>query len=299
MPLRVKFLPSESVLGKACYVCSPTHLIICLHRPWVWAFSRARPIAVFGQDAKSEGRSVMVPESANQRGREIVGVNFTEQLFRYCADDRFRFFILEQDFRFYASDTTAFERIHAKKHGEICHGMGLWKPSDELLTKLRSAEPTPELKDLLATVTAARRWATPNCPHGHHNLIWLGWEPFLQGSPSGHYQWPAYKAEKRDFVPGTGNYLWWITARGARYIKRKVLAPPACLPPHPTPFLALTTLFAEALSLPHVWCRILPSYSFLEGVPGACFPPKHVSSVRWRALGFEIAGVFFCCTHSA
>eukprot|EP00969_Alexandrium_andersonii_P131692 5823554-Alexandrium_andersonii.AAC.1 len=61
----------------------------------------------------------MAPQSANQSGRDIAGVNFVEQLFRYCADERFRgdvgFFILEQDFRVYASDTTAFERLHAKK----------------------------------------------------------------------------------------------------------------------------------------------------------------------------------------
>eukprot|EP00969_Alexandrium_andersonii_P225803 9972050-Alexandrium_andersonii.AAC.1 len=65
--------------------------------------------------------------------------------------------------------------------------MGLWKPSGPLLDTLRPTEPTPELKDLFATATAARRWATPRCPHGHRNLMWFNWEPFLQGSPTGHY----------------------------------------------------------------------------------------------------------------
>eukprot|EP00969_Alexandrium_andersonii_P263174 11633197-Alexandrium_andersonii.AAC.1 len=66
-----------------------------------------------------EGRSVFVNESTNQRGRDIVGVNFVEQLFRDCADERFRadvaFFMLEQDFRFHAADATAFEHLHAKR----------------------------------------------------------------------------------------------------------------------------------------------------------------------------------------
>ena len=197
-----------------------------------------RPIAIFGQDAKMEGRSEQVPESANQRGREIVGVNYVEQLFRYCADQRFRddtgFFILEQDFRFYAADVQAFERLHAKKLGGMWAQAGLFKPTADLNTALKTGEPTPELRDLLACVTAARRWATAACPHGHHNLIWFSWEPNLQGSPTGHYRWGAYPAEQRDFVPGTGNYMWWLTARGARHIKNTVLAAPPCLQSYPT-----------------------------------------------------------------
>ena len=194
-----------------------------------------------------EGRNVTVPESANERGREVVGVNYVEQLFRYCADVRFRddtgFFILEQDFRFYAADVEAFQRLHAKKQGELVANLGLYKPSGELAKVLKQVEPAPELRDLLACVTAARRWATPNCPHGHHNLIWISWEPNLQGSKTGHYRWEPYPAEQRDFVPGTGNYMWWITARGARHIKDTVLAAPPCLQSCP----ALPSTLEEAV----------------------------------------------------
>eukprot|EP00969_Alexandrium_andersonii_P060774 2677930-Alexandrium_andersonii.AAC.1 len=74
MPLRVSSVPSESVLCKACPVCSldaPDHLppsTLCA------PFFRTRPIAVFGQDAKAEDRNVQVPESAEDgTGRLMRG----------------------------------------------------------------------------------------------------------------------------------------------------------------------------------------------------------------------------------
>eukprot|EP00969_Alexandrium_andersonii_P118385 5235902-Alexandrium_andersonii.AAC.1 len=91
------------------------------------------------------------------------------------------------------------------------------------------SQPTQELRDLLAYVTAARRWGTPNCPHGHQNLMWFSWEPRLRESMYPHYHWPPHPGELRRNVPGTGNYMWWVTAWGARHIRQKVLALPARL----------------------------------------------------------------------
>ena len=187
-----------------------------------------RPIAIFGQNAKAEGRAQWV-EGTHNWGREVVGVNFVEQLFLYCADERFRddvgFFILEQDFRFYAADCTAVQRLRAKGLREKIRD-GSVQPR----TKIRSEEePTPELRDLLCYITAARRWVTDRCPHGHHNLMWMSWEPKLRKSDCPHYHWPPHRGEFRNNTPGTGNYMWYITARGARHIKRTVLALPACL----------------------------------------------------------------------
>ena len=187
-----------------------------------------RPIAIYGQNAKAEGRAAWV-EGTHNWGREVVGVNFVEQLFLYCADERFRddvgFFILEQDFRFYAADCTAVQRLRAKGvRAKIRHGSV--QPQEGSVSQ---EEPTPELRDLLCYVTAARRWETDRCPYGHHNLIWMSWEPDLRKSKNKHYHWAPHPGEHRQNVPGTGNYMWYITARGARHIKREVLALPACL----------------------------------------------------------------------
>ena len=187
-------------------------------------------MAIFGQDAHSENKGRQVPESHRHAGREIVGVNFVDQLFRYCADDRFPddhgFFILEQDFRFYHTDCLAFDRLHAK-------GVDTGALSPDLFPFLKpygeSPAPTPELRDLLAYVTAARRWGSERCPGGHHDLIWFSWEPRLRSSESGHYHWSPHPGESREHVPGTGNYMWWVTARGARHIRQTVLVGPALL----------------------------------------------------------------------
>ena len=192
--------------------------------------SLQRPIAIFGQNAKAEGTTKWVKQSHRQAGKVVVGPNFVEQLFQYCADERFRddtgFFILEQDFRFYASDCTAVQRLTAKKLRQK-FPPGSVQPRGRL--ESHAEEATPELRDLLRYVTAARRWHTERCPHGHHNLIWMSWEPHLSRSDTGHYHWPPHPGEDRQHVPGTGNYMWFLTARGARHIKMNVLAPPACL----------------------------------------------------------------------
>ena len=182
-------------------------------------------MAIFGQDALRENRGKQIPESHRGAGREIVGVNFVDQLFRYCADDRFPddhgFFILEQDFRFYGTDCEAFDRLIAKAVDTGALSPDItpnYKPFGTAL------EPTQELRDLLAYVTAARRWGTENCPLGHQNLMWFTWEPKLRPSTTGHYHWAPHPGETRWGVPGTGNYMWWVTARGARHIRQNVLA---------------------------------------------------------------------------
>ena len=53
-------------------------------------------------------------------------------------------------------------------------------------------EPTPDLRDLLCYVTAARRSVTERCPYGHHNLMWMSWEPHLRKSTCKHYHWPPH-----------------------------------------------------------------------------------------------------------
>ena len=190
-----------------------------------------RPVAIFGQDAASEGRSQQVSESYRGTGREVVGVNFVQQLFRYCADRRFRddhgFFICEQDFRFYGADCEALERLHAM--GVRQQLTAAVKPRPKAPGQLPEA--TPELRDLLAHVTAARRCTSERCMEGHHNMIWFSWEPRLRPSDLPHYDWPSHAGEHRYKVPGTGNYMWWITARAARTICNEMLALSACLQP--------------------------------------------------------------------
>eukprot|EP00969_Alexandrium_andersonii_P212170 9369655-Alexandrium_andersonii.AAC.1 len=43
------------------------------------------------------------------------------------------------------------------------------------------------------------------------------------------YHWPPHPGEYRHHAPGTGNYVWRVTARGARHIRQNVLAAPARL----------------------------------------------------------------------
>ena len=78
-------------------------------------------------------------------------MNFVEQLFLYCADERFRddvgLFIMEQDFRFYATDCTAIQRLRSKfmrKRLPAGSVQPLQRTPDEMLN------PTPELRDLLS-----------------------------------------------------------------------------------------------------------------------------------------------------
>ena len=62
-------------------------------------------------------------------------------------------------------------------------------------------DPTPELRDMLAMATAARKWTTPECPGGHGELIWGKWEPWIRCSPlpmagpSGQAQYPPWCGE--------------------------------------------------------------------------------------------------------
>ena len=90
-------------------------------------------------------------------------------------------------------------------------------------------EPTPDLRDLLCYVTAARRSVTERCPYCHRNLMLMVWEPHLRKCSCKHYHWAPRPWELRKNTPGTGTSMWYITARGARHIQRQVLPLPACL----------------------------------------------------------------------
>eukprot|EP00969_Alexandrium_andersonii_P140310 6207131-Alexandrium_andersonii.AAC.1 len=129
-------------------------------------------MAIFGQDARPENRGRQIWEGHRGAGREIVGVNFVGQTFRYCANDRcpddHGFFILEQDFCFYNAGCEAFDRLRAKAvdAGALSPAITAnYKPSGA------APQPTQELRDLLAYVTAARWWGADNCPQGHQNLM--------------------------------------------------------------------------------------------------------------------------------
>ena len=43
-------------------------------------------------------------------------------------------------------------------------------------------QPTPQLRELLRYITAARRWATQRCPYSDHNRMKMSWEPNLKKS---------------------------------------------------------------------------------------------------------------------
>ena len=75
--------------------------------------------------------------------------------------------------------------------------------------------PTPELRDMLAMATMARKWTTPECPGGHGELIWGSWEPWIRCNVHDHWQ---VQADKRNTQPGVGNYAWMVTAACVRKI---------------------------------------------------------------------------------
>eukprot|EP00969_Alexandrium_andersonii_P055631 2452011-Alexandrium_andersonii.AAC.1 len=54
--------------------------------------------------------------------------------------------------------------------------------------------------------------------------MWFTWGPKLRPSDTPRYHWDPHPSEWRWNVPGTGNYMWWVTAHGARHIRQNVLA---------------------------------------------------------------------------
>ena len=120
----------------------------------------------------------------------MVGSAWIDLLLPYCADPRHapdtKFFIIEQDWRLYPEDLEInFESPDdPREYGSSSASTDVAPsamPRPARYQKLLSGEdpldPTPELRDMLAMATAARRWTTPECPGGHGELIWGNWEP--------------------------------------------------------------------------------------------------------------------------
>ena len=111
----------------------------------------------------------------------------------YMADPRhpadILFIVAEQDFRIYGEDLKAMElamdnpmladKINELKDKRVEPSMkgGM----------LAGREPTPELLDIVRTVTAAQRWITPEAPKGHGDMVWLSWKPKLSKGVRGMY----------------------------------------------------------------------------------------------------------------
>ena len=80
----------------------------------------------------------------------------------------------------------------------------------------------------MRTVTAAQRWTTPEAPKGHGDMVWLSWKPGLRKGKHGPYT--QEKNDKRNTHPGVGNYLWAISARGAKQLQHVKEVSPQLLP---------------------------------------------------------------------
>ena len=156
-----------------------------------------RPLVVDGQAAILEPPRTGLKGHCGGRG--VVGSAWIDLLLPYCADLRHgpdtKFFIIEQDWRLYPEDLEAvFENPGGtEEHGSSSASTDV-APSampgplkyEKLLSGEIPLDPTPELRDMLAMTTAARRWTTPECPGGHGELIWGSWEPWIRTSV--HYQ---------------------------------------------------------------------------------------------------------------
>jgi len=194
------------------------------------AFAPCRPKVVFGKNAKME----KIKEDPEKRwlGREVVGSAFNEAIIRYCAlpcfPDDHKFLIAEQDHRLWKEDGTIWGFMEEYGLDQVLQGQGIResiKPQGSL------QPPSEHLRDVLAYITAAKRWTTPACPGGHAEWIWMCSEPYFKtrGSFKKHYHWTADECGTKDdrkSCPGTGNYLHMITSKCARYICKEVLVPP-------------------------------------------------------------------------
>jgi hypothetical protein len=192
----------------------------------VTALLPLRPLVSYGHEAKLEP-----PQTRGKGhcgGKDVVGSAWIDLLLPYCADPRHapdtKFFIIEQDWRLYPEDLEVnFESPDGTgEYGSSSASTDVAPSSmpgpvryQKLLSGEDPLDPTPELRDMLAMATAARKWTTPECPGGHGELIWGSWEPWIRCSV--HYQWQV-QADKRSTHPGVGNYVWMVTAACARKI---------------------------------------------------------------------------------
>jgi hypothetical protein len=105
------------------------------------------------------------------------------------------------------------------EYGSSSASTAVTPSSKPMPVRYHPLDPTPELRDMLAMATGARRRATPECPGGHGELMWGSWEPWIRTSV--HDQWQV-QTEKRTTHPGAGNYARVVTAACARRIKVEV-----------------------------------------------------------------------------
>jgi len=187
------------------------------------AFYPCRPKVLYGKSAFYE--HAKWDSKRRWNGREIVGCAFNEGVIRFLASDVFpdehRGIIAEHDLRFNKEDCTAFEYLKMLGVDEILAERGI---RDSIKPTGSSQPPSDILRDCLAYITAARRWVTPKCPHGHAEWVWLSSEPISRGRKP-HYHWTTGFNDKRQNVPGTGNYLHTITSKLARWLVENVLVP--------------------------------------------------------------------------
>ena len=121
------------------------------------------------------------------------------------------------DMRFFEQDCTAYqdftERVGELVASVITHRKQAY--GDHAL-------PTPELEDILKTLTFASRCKTALHPDCVGDFIWMTWETKISGGRHGPYMVPKDRNPDSTRV-GTGNFFFTITTRAARKFM-KVLA---------------------------------------------------------------------------
>ena len=181
------------------------------------ALAPCRPLCIYGLCHALEPGDRRQPGC---RHTDVVGAAWHDLIIPYMADPRhpadILFIVAEQDFRIYSEDLKAMEL--AEDNPALADKINELKDKHvEPNVKagvLAGREPTPELRDILRTVTAAHRWTTPEAPNGHGDMVWLSWKPGL--TPGKHGPYTQEKKDKRNTHPGVGNYLWAISGRGAK-----------------------------------------------------------------------------------
>ena len=110
-----------------------------------------------------------------------------DALIPYMAEVRHQddqlFFVAEQDFRFSPEDENPLEFVNGnadlqRQVEDACKDE--IQPNEKDGT-LNMREPTDELIDLVRLCTMPHRWRTTSTPntHGHGDMVWLSWSPFL------------------------------------------------------------------------------------------------------------------------
>ncbi len=183
------------------------------------------PIVMVGKNSELEPSSEST--DGQWRGRDIVGAAYNHGFMRYgaleCFTDDHLFFLVSQDHRFWREDCDIFELLEEYRFEEVLKGQGVRQSFNGLETL---QPPHEHLRDALAYRTAAKRWKTANCPHGHGEWIWMSSEAYYANKHK-HYHWDkditGGQPEKRKTCPGRGNYLHCVTAKMCRFICKNIL----------------------------------------------------------------------------